>query len=192
MHPRSLRWFWLGCLFELALLGLAALIGLAVNQSPRANLHWCIRDAAWGFLAAAPLFVLFCSLWTTRVSWAANIRQTLEAKVRPLMVDWSVLQLAIISLLAGVCEEALFRAVLQGALTKGIGTVWALAIASAVFGLFHFVSPAYAIVATLIGAYFGVLWMFTDNLLAPITAHAAYDFAALVYFLRFTKPTATT
>jgi membrane protease YdiL (CAAX protease family) len=49
---------------------------------------------------------------------------------------------------------------------------------------FHLVTKTYAVIATLIGAYLGVLWLATENLLAPITTHAVYDFVALVYFLR--------
>lgn len=50
--------------------------------------------------------------------------------------------------------------------------------------LFHLVTKTYAVIATLIGAYLGVIWLAAGNLLAPITAHAVYDFVALVYFLR--------
>ena len=42
----------------------------------------------------------------------------------------------------------------------------------------------YAVIATLVGAYLGVLWFAAGNLLAPITTHAFYDFVAPVYFLR--------
>ena len=52
------------------------------------------------------------------------------------------------------------------------------------FGLAHSVTRTYAILATIIGLYFGWLWLATGNLLVPITTHAVYDFLALVYFVR--------
>ena len=91
-------------------------------------------------------------------------------------------QLAVISLLAGVCDqEVFFRSVFQGGLATHIGAIPAL-VASVIFGFFHLVTKTYAVIATLIGAYLGVLWLAAGNLLAPITTHAVYDFVALVYF----------
>jgi CAAX protease family protein len=96
----------------------------------------------------------------------------------------------VISLLASVCEEVFFRSVFQGGLARHIGTIPALVVASVIFGCFHWVTKTYAVIATLIGAYLGVLWLTAGNLLAPITTHAVYDFAALVYFLSAHRPPA--
>jgi uncharacterized protein len=104
--------------------------------------------------------------------------------VRTIFEPWAIWQLAVISPLAGVCEEAFFRSVFQGGLARHIGTIPALVVASVIFGCFHLVTKTYAATATLIGAYVGVLWLAAENLLAPITTHAVYDFVALVYFLR--------
>jgi membrane protease YdiL (CAAX protease family) len=93
-------------------------------------------------------------------------------------------QLAVISLLAGVCEEVFFRSVIQGGLARHIGTISALALASVIFGVFHLVTKTYALIAALIGAYLGILWIVVGNLLAPVATHAVYDFVALAYFLR--------
>jgi Type II CAAX prenyl endopeptidase Rce1-like len=83
-----------------------------------------------------------------------------------------------------IFEEVFFRSVFQGGLARHIGAIPALVVASVIFGCFHLVTKTYAVIATLIGAYLGVLWLATENLLAPITTHAVYDFLALVYFLR--------
>ena len=95
-----------------------------------------------------------------------------------------MLQLAVISLLAGFCEESLFRAVVQGGLTGALGMKAALAVASILFGLCHLVNGASAVIATFIGLYLGLLWSFTGNLLVPMVTHGVYDFAALIYLLR--------
>jgi membrane protease YdiL (CAAX protease family) len=80
--------------------------------------------------------------------------------------------------------EGVLREVIQGGSARHIGTIPALALASVIFGVFHLVTKTYALIATLIGAYLGILWMVVGNLLAPIATHAVYDFVALAYFLR--------
>ena len=52
------------------------------------------------------------------------------------------------------------------------------------FGLAHPITPFYAILAGLIGVYFGWLMIASENLLVPVVAHGAYDFVALIYLVR--------
>jgi len=87
--------------------------------------------------------------------------------------------LLLISLLAGVAEETMFRGVIQ----QELGIVWA----GVLFGLMHFVEPRlwpYTCWAMVIGMVFGCLYLWTGNLLVPIGVHAAYDFIALHYLQR--------
>jgi membrane protease YdiL (CAAX protease family) len=99
----------------------------------------------------------------------------------------SLWQLAVVALAAGVGEELLFRGLVQAGLERWLGGVEgriaALAIASVLFGVCHWLNATYAALAVLAGAYFGGLLLLTENILAPITAHAAYDFLALVYLV---------
>jgi len=132
--------------------------------------------------------VLFWQTLRSQRKPLAQIRGFLENVVRPIFAPWSLLQLAAISLLAGLCEESLFRGVIQAGLASSAGPLPALVLASLLFGLCHFVNRAYAAVAAVIGFHFGLIWQFTGNLLPPITAHALYNFAALVYFLRLRRP----
>jgi membrane protease YdiL (CAAX protease family) len=60
----------------------------------------------------------------------------------------------------------------------------ALAGASVLFGVGHWLSWSYAVLATMIGAYLGVVFLLSGNLLAPIVAHAAYDVVALFVLAR--------
>jgi membrane protease YdiL (CAAX protease family) len=105
-----------------------------------------------------------------------------------LFADLSMMQLALISLLAGFGEELLFRGVLQSALGDRIGPPWGiwmgLLVASVIFGMCHWLTSTYALLATLIGIYLGALLLLTGNLIAPIVTHALYDFVALVYMVR--------
>ena len=110
----------------------------------------------------------------------------------PLFSNWTLAELAVVSALAGIGEEMLFRGVAQAALSDALGKWSGLAAASAIFGLVHFLSPLYALFATLIGAFLGLLWIMTGNLLAPIVTHGLYDFTVLVYLVRIRNgPTST-
>ena len=112
----------------------------------------------------------------------------MEGLLRPLLGNWSVLQLLAISLVAGIAEEAFFRGAVQGSLADRVNVILALVSASALFGALHLLTWTYAIIAAFIGAYLGLLWIWTGNLLTPMVTHAVYDFAALVYFLRVYRP----
>lgn len=110
----------------------------------------------------------------------------------PLFAGCTVIQLASISFVAGIGEELLFRGVLQPLLIAWLGLAAGLILASAVFGLMHAVTPTYAVLAGLIGAYFGWFALARGNLLGPIIAHGLYDFVALIYLTRRRKLAATT
>jgi hypothetical protein len=191
LFPSTAVFVW-GCLLEGALLiaafGLARLAGVPFL----ATLRWNVMDALLGVAASVPLLALF--LWLMRTAWppVSGITRFLEEVVRPVIGGWSLWQMAVISLLAGVCEEILFRGVLQGGLALHWGTGPALIVASLVFGLAHCVNPAYAVVAAAIGAGFGGLWLWNGNLLVPIVAHAIYDFVALTWLARIRPPRAPT
>ena len=187
-NGRSSRFFWFACAAEAALLIVAFVIAWLVDHPLYSDLHWSVDDFLLGLAAAAPLFFVFWWMLRSSIEPLARIRRLLVSGLRPLFAPWSLLQLGIISVLAGLCEEVLFRSVIQGALSVTAGPVTALIVASALFGAVHLVTLTYAVIAAVIGAYLGALWLWSGNLLLPITAHAAYDFVALVCFLRFWEP----
>lgn len=170
------------------MLAIAALLGSLLGQPPPADFHWRWRDGCLGCLASLPPLAFFLWALQSRRPSLVAIRQFLETRLRPVFAPWSLAQLLLISVLAGLCEETLFRAVLHGGLAKWMGQPAAVLAASLAFGLCHPISGAYAFIVGCMGLYLSGLWLLTGNLLAPITAHAAYDFAALVYFLRVIQP----
>lgn len=182
------RLFFLACLFEALLVLVATGMGWLLHQPLFANLRWSLSEAALGMAAAIPMLILFRGLLRSSHEALVPIRDFLEAVVRPVFGQWSLAQLALISILAGVCEEILFRGVLQAGLAGPIGPAGALAVTSVLFGLCHLITWEYAVIAGLIGAYLGLLFLGSGNVLAPMVAHAVYDFAALVYFLRVHRP----
>jgi len=52
------------------------------------------------------------------------------------------------------------------------------------FGAAHWLTLSYALLAGVIGVYLGVVFLLTENLLIPITAHALYDVVALSVLAR--------
>jgi membrane protease YdiL (CAAX protease family) len=122
-----------------------------------------------------------------------HLKELMQESILPLFRECSHEALLLISLAAGVGEELLFRGVAQLGIEQASGSTWlAVAIASVMFGLVHPITKTYALLAGLIGVYFGVLVVLTGNLLVPIVAHAAYDFVALVYLLSRREHDATT
>jgi membrane protease YdiL (CAAX protease family) len=72
-----------------------------------------------------------------------------------------------ISLLAGFSEELLFRGLMQPLL--GITAT------SILFGLMHFLTFGYFLLAAAIGFYLGLLYELTGNIFIPVMVHAIYN-----------------
>jgi membrane protease YdiL (CAAX protease family) len=96
----------------------------------------------------------------------------------------------LLSLVAGVGEEVLFRGVIQAGLAERVPAWVAVGVASLLFGAAHWLTASYAVLAALIGVYLGVLFLVTDNLLVPAVTHALYDIAALSILVRLTPDAA--
>ena len=182
--PNSARFFLLACVVEGSLLLVAAALAYAFGRPLYATLHWSLYDLGLGLAAVLPLCLPFWWMLRSSLAPLVRIRRLFDTQLRPLFESWSLIQLAFISALAGIGEELLFRGVIQGALDSIVGPAVALITASFLFGCAHLITVTYAIAATVIGVYFGLIWILSGNLLVPIVAHAAYDFAALVYLLR--------
>ncbi len=147
-----------------------------------------LRAVGQGVLATLPLLGMLFML--EHVAWRP-VRELRDWSTRflvPLFSHASVAQLAVISLAAGLGEELLFRGWVQWSLaelsTSPAGSWVAVLVAGVLFGLCHWLSATYAVLAALVGVYLGVLLIATENLVAPITTHALYDFLALLYILR--------
>jgi CAAX protease family protein len=145
------------------------------------------RAVLLGILATLPLLAMFW--WLVHATWPAarRLRELVERLIYDLFPRASLLELAVISAVAGVSEELLFRGVLQPLIGRWTTPVVGLIIASIVFGLFHAASLLYFALAALVGAYFGWLVLEFCDLVSPIVAHGLYDFLALAYLTRQIK-----
>ncbi|WP_152050445.1 CPBP family intramembrane glutamic endopeptidase [Tautonia marina] len=169
---------------ELGLAVLAFGIGLPLGIDPWNALEGNISGVLIGIAATLPMILLLLICDRDAFRPMKRIRGLLEQFLLPPLRGRPWWELALIAGAAGLGEETLFRGVMQEVLRDWLGFWPALAIASIVFGLLHALTPTYAIVATLIGAYLGLLFVMTGNLLVPIVAHGVYDLIALIYFLR--------
>jgi membrane protease YdiL (CAAX protease family) len=187
--PRhSRRPVYLGFLFEGGLILLAWLLGWLFKEPPLATFHWSAQGAVLGLAATVPMIAGFLLLLWWPLPAVKRIRRIFDEIAGDFFACYTVFDLAVLSLLAGVGEELLFRGVLQGALGHWLGAWAGLVAASVLFGLLHALTPRYALLATLAGAYLGLVWIWADNLLVVILAHALYDFFALFYLLRVATP----
>ena len=157
----------------------ALVLGAWVGVAPFATLAWSWRGLAWGIVATAPLLLGLRWCLRTRVAPVARLVRLVEERLGPLFAGSSPADLALVAALAGLGEEALFRGVVQAALAAHLPTWSAIAVTAVLFGLAHAITPAYAVLAGLIGAYLGWIYVASGNLLVPITAHALYDLVAL-------------
>jgi membrane protease YdiL (CAAX protease family) len=152
---------------------------------------WRPRDLGYGVAAAVPPLVALLVLIRLPLGPLVRLRELVRTQVVPLFRDCSLPELLLISVIAGIGEEMLFRGVIQYGMAERIGPPGGVAIgiivASLLFALAHALSGTYAVLAGLISIYFGWLLMATGNLLVPIVAHAAYDFLAFVYLLRIER-----
>jgi len=143
--------------------------------------------ATWTALAAGVTAAVALSLvqwWLQRAAPGVGPVQAMRELQRtifePLFAPLSVAEMLAISALAGVGEEILFRGAVQASFGWPIATV--------AFGACHLGLSrrgwVLGVWAAMAGGVLAGLAITTDGLVAPIVAHAGYDFAALLWIRR--------
>jgi len=178
--------------FEGGIAVLAVAAGWMVGQHPLDAMHYARGDLLVGFAAGlVPMLVLMPCIWIPIGPFRRMLRVVDDLLV-PLFRGCNLLDFAIIAVLAGLGEEMFFRTIVQEGLASQFPApdgVWmGLAFSALLFGMAHWITPAYGIIAGAIGAYLGAIWLWSGNLLVPVTAHAVYDFLALVYLVKIRRP----
>ena len=168
-----------------ALMGLAA-VGLSfLFKTPLGpQLALDINAVLIGIIATTPLAAFLWWFSNTTLEHFAAFRRSQIKFFSEVGFTFTPRRIALMAIAAGISEELLFRGVLQ---TWGAGfapELLVIILTNALFGMMHMRTALYAIIAGLVGMYLGVLYMLTDNLLAPIAAHALYDAVALEYTRR--------
>jgi hypothetical protein len=182
-------------IFEGGLALVALVLGAMLGVNPMRTLDSSMAAIGWGTLGAIPPLVALAVM--LRVPWRPlrNLLDVVDRAVVPAFRQCGLVELGIISLLAGLGEELLFRGAIQEAATRAVTgrhDWWlGLVAASILFGMAHFITPMYATLATLMGLYLGGLWLWSGNLVVPIVTHAVYDFIVLAYLVKLNPPAGT-
>jgi uncharacterized protein len=175
----------------LAALGIGRLLGHWPAIGIRAESSSAVEQLhaiGLGVLATLPPLLALVVLEYVPIPSLEKVKDIALQAIRHIFPQPRWWQLAAVAAAAGFGEELLFRGLVQAGLAALVGGPYgpwiALAIASLVFGLFHWLNATYALLATVAGLYFGWLLIATESLWPPIVAHGLYDFIALVYLLR--------
>ncbi len=171
-------------LFEGALLLVAFALGVVVDVHPTAELIWSWQDFGVGLLATVPMLFLLVACFLSKANGLRQIREFLRETLGPLLDRCRIVDILFLALLAGICEEVLFRGLLYQWIRAWNATL-AILVCNLLFAVAHSITPLYAMLAGLIGLYLTALMTgdSTPNLLIPMTAHAAYDFVAFLVIL---------
>ena len=183
LYVNRLRFFEIAVLFEGGLGVSAILLGRLFGL--RLEDLGAVDTAAlgWGIGATIPTLLLYMLLrslpWDCLRRVSEQVRQIFRAEMRSL----SIWKLAILALAAGFGEEFLFRGLLQKGLCNlsGGNELVVIVAVSLLFGLCHFLSKTYAVLAFLMSLYLGFLFRWTDNLFVPVAVHALYDFFVFLH-----------
>ncbi len=182
---KSYNLFIVGFSFELALVGVAALVGWIAKGYPFPfELELDLRGVWLGLLATIPpvIFAVFStSRVGTRIPPLRGVYDRVKLILGEPLLRMSGMEMILLAAAAGVGEEILFRGVIQGLFSD---PTWGLAITSLIFGLLHALTTVYFLIAAAISVYLGWLYQTTDHLLVPIVVHWLYDAVALFLFRR--------
>ncbi len=171
--------FW----FEASLIGVAWLIGWFAEINPIANLYFSTEALVDGITATTPMFILFLLFYQYPVGPLYPIKKSLLDIMGPLLSSCRWYELLILAAVAGISEEILFRGVLQPWMEVSLGVSAGLIVSNVIFGLLHWITATYALIAGLIGLYLAYMMDVSEprNLLTPIVVHGLYDFLAFVF-----------
>jgi membrane protease YdiL (CAAX protease family) len=139
----------------------------------------------WGLGAAtlSTLLTVILIILGKNIPGLIELRKMSEETLAPLLHKFNFVDILLLSVVSGFCEEVLFRGVIQSQ-----GGIWATSLA---FGLFHDPSlrqKAYVIFACLAGLGLGYLYNSTGNLWSAISAHVVHNFCAMLMLRYWMKP----
>jgi membrane protease YdiL (CAAX protease family) len=184
--PSKTQFLRLATWFEGGLILIAYAVGWLVSVDPLA--HWAADPMAlvWGIAGTLPLYVLFAVTYSVPIAGMRDIKRFLVEKLGPFLGGCRWPELLYLGFLAGISEEILFRGLLQPWFERDWGWLGGIVFSNMIFALVHWVTPLYALLAGLTGAYLGLALDFGGerNLSIPILIHAIYDFLAFLAVAR--------
>jgi uncharacterized protein len=191
------RFLAIALVFEGSLVILALVLGWIFRIDVLAGLKPSLAATWVGLGGAIPPFVLLLISERFKFAPLERIKELLLETLGPSLAACRWYDVVLLAAFAGVGEEFLFRGLVQPLFerwTLGTGHAFAtgLTLSNVIFGLLHFITPTYALLAGLMGAYFGLLLDATGsrNLLGPILAHSLYDYLAFLMVIRAARQSA--
>lgn len=169
-----------GVLFTLAGLGLWWWSG----REPGSFVSFSPAQAAMGVGFGAALIAIAATLFHAFPKASEHLIRLQSDTYRFLGPNLGWPAVIIISLVAGISEEAALRGGLQTVLGDHVGEVAAIGIASALFAALHLARPLITGLLFVIGILFGVVYWQTGSLLTVMVGHVLYDVWALRYLNR--------
>lgn len=172
----------LAAMVEGGLVVVAFGLGWLMATPPLETADWDLRTLARGALLTLPLLSLLVVTCWLPSQGLLEIREFLVKVLGPPLASCRWFDLVLLAALAGFAEELLFRGFLQAWLESVLGYVAAVVVASLVFGVAHWITPLYALLAGLIGAYLGVAQDLGGprNIVVAMLVHGLYDYVAFV------------
>ncbi|QBM17798.1 hypothetical protein MARI_19190 [Marinobacter sp. JH2] len=147
------------------------------------NVGW-INAFVYGVVGAAATYLFLLQLTKLASLFPDGLSEQMQALYKfAASYCWPVLLL--LSLLAGVGEELLFRGAIQGGLLQYTEQWTAVIVASLLFGLVHYVSFTYFVIATGLGLVLGTAYQLSGSLIMVMVWHAVYDVLALYFLLNY-------
>lgn len=156
-----------------------------------------VADLQWNLWFVSPVIDLLLGVFAAAVTYAlmyllylhgGGVAEQLTADVKKMgrhFIGYSWGKLIVISALAGIGEELLFRVGLQAWFATHINIYLAILLPALIFGFLHFISFVYFVVATLMGIVFGLTYHFTDSTILIMLWHGVYDLIALVVLVKY-------
>jgi len=169
-----------GVLFTLAGLGLWHWSGRELESF----VSFSLAEAAMGVGFGAALIAVAAMLFHAFPRVSEHLIRLQSDTYRFLGPNLGWPAVIVISLVAGISEEAALRGGLQTLLGDHVGEIAAIGVASALFAGLHLAKPLITGLLFIIGILFGVVYWQTGSLLTVMIGHVLYDVWALRYLNR--------
>jgi membrane protease YdiL (CAAX protease family) len=155
------------------------------TQTPwQLGVKYAFLSTVWGITFAIATFAAV--VFVTRLPLSYSLRNVCR-QLLPIFKGMAFWKVVVLSLMAGIGEELLFRGFLQQWLDGFVSVSLAIGIAAVIFGVLHFASVSYFLLTAFLGAAFGIAYHLTDSLLLIMSWHAFYDLLAIWVFSRYPR-----
>jgi membrane protease YdiL (CAAX protease family) len=114
------------------------------------------------------------------------IEQTYKVLITAHSLSEFLIVLLVVAVTPAICEEILFRGLVQGNLEMKLSKPAAIILTGTIFGFYH-LDPLTLVPLCILGIYLSYLASATGSILVPITAHFANNFVSAFVYYNFSK-----